>query len=140
MITAVLDTNVIISAILIKGNIPDKILQAWREEKFELVISFQILNELSRVLFYPKIKQKKWLNDQQIEELIVSLAKASSLTPGTLVLEVIKDDPDDDKFIIAAIEQKADYIVSGDLHLKKLKEYKGIKIVTPADFLKILGI
>jgi len=49
---------------------------------------------------------------------------------------VIKDDPEDNKFIEAAVDQAADLIVSGDQHLLKLREYQGIKIITPAEFLK----
>ena len=51
---------------------------------------------------------------------------------------VVKDDPDDDKIIEAAVEGKAEYIITQDNHLLKLKEFKGIKIVTPKDFLELI--
>jgi hypothetical protein len=56
-----------------------------------------------------------------------------------LDLKVVQDDPDDDKFIVAALEGDADYIVSGDPHLKKLEEYQGIRILSPAESLEIMG-
>lgn len=49
---------------------------------------------------------------------------------------MVKEDPDDDKFLAAAIEGKADYVVSGDKPLLNIKEYRGIKIISPADFMK----
>jgi len=53
-------------------------------------------------------------------------------------VNVVKQDPDDNKFIEAALEGEADYIVTQDRHLLKLKEFEGIKIVTPEEFLRIL--
>ncbi|MGH7909101.1 MAG: putative toxin-antitoxin system toxin component, PIN family, partial [Thermodesulfobacteriota bacterium] len=59
-------------------------------------------------------------------------------TPGKLKLHVIKRDPQDNEVLIAALEGKADFIVSGDSDLKELKSYKGIRIVSPAEFGKLL--
>ena len=53
--------------------------------------------------------------------------------------EVVKDDPDDNIFIDCAVSASADYIISGDQHLLKLIEFRGIKIVTPAEFVKLLN-
>lgn len=53
-------------------------------------------------------------------------------------MEVVKEDPDDDKFIAAAIEGQADYIISGDKPLLNIKEYHGVKIISPADFISKL--
>jgi rRNA-processing protein FCF1 len=58
-----------------------------------------------------------------------------SLTEGEIRVEVIKDDPEDNKFLSCALEGEADYIVTGDAHLKRLREYKGVKIITPRSFI-----
>lgn len=138
MIKAVLDTSVIVSAVLIKASTPHNILKAWTNRKFELVTSPQILAEMGRVLSYPKIKKKRWMTDKEAKRLLASLAKHSVLAGGKLNLKVIQHDPGDDKFIIAAIERKADYIVSGDSHLRNLKMYKGIRIISPAEFWELI--
>jgi predicted nucleic acid-binding protein len=55
-------------------------------------------------------------------------------------IDAIPEDPQDNKFITAAIEGEADYIVSGDHHLRDLKNYQGISIVSPSEFLQIIGL
>ncbi|MBI2934084.1 MAG: putative toxin-antitoxin system toxin component, PIN family [Chloroflexi bacterium] len=138
MTRAVLDTSVVVSAVLSRGSTPHKVIRAWEKRKFELVTSPQILDELGRVLFYPKIKENKWMTDREARRLITSMADDSILAAGKLNLKVIEDDPADDKFVIAAIEKKADYVVSGDSHLKKLKTYRGVRVVSPSEFLQII--
>ena len=59
------------------------------------------------------------------------------VTPNQKV-DVIKEDPDDNKIIECAIEGKADCIITNDNHLLKIREYAGIRILTPSEFLKIL--
>ncbi|MBI5374230.1 MAG: putative toxin-antitoxin system toxin component, PIN family [Candidatus Schekmanbacteria bacterium] len=139
MLKVVLDTNVLISATLSpKGN-PSQIIKAWREKKFRLIISYSLLEEIERVIFYPKVRKYSDWSKEEINDFLKEIKQVSVIKESTRFFsEIIKDDPDDDKFIITAIEGKANYIVSGDQHLLKLKTYQGIKIITPANFLKIL--
>lgn len=74
----------------------------------------------------------------QRRKFIQEIIELSLLVSGEGNLRIVHSDPDDDKFLHAALEVHADYIVSGDHHLLDLKEYGGIKIVTPNDFLPIL--
>ena len=139
MYLVVVDNNIIASAtISAKGNAA-KILDLWREGKIDIIISPPIITELRRVLFYEKVRNYSFMNAQEIDDLISGLEAAGIKTPARLKLEVIKVDPADDKFLVAAIEGKADYIVSGDKHLKNLGSYQGIKIVTPTQFIEILA-
>jgi hypothetical protein len=113
----------------------DRIINKIDKKEAELVISKEILNEFSKVLGYEEIQSK--IRDKNLE-MKYSLAKIGSL--ATIVepkerFTVIKDDPDDDKFLDCAVAGKADIIVSQNKHLLKLKEFKGIKIVTPGEFL-----
>jgi len=129
----ILDTNVIVSGIFWKGA-SEKVLYAWADDKFKLVISSEIIKEIIKTLMNFKIKLPF---NEILLWLSVLLWKAELVEPEERVY-VVKDDPDDNKFIEAAIEGNADYIVSQDKHLLNIKEYKGIKIILPEDFLKII--
>ena len=72
--------------------------------------------------------------EKQIQEFLHSLRRQARITPGTLDIRVIEDDPEDDTILIAAVEGKADCIISGDKHLKKLGTYQGIPILSQAEF------
>ena len=73
-----------------------------------------------------------------IQRMLAALRKHARLVPGRLDLEVIAEDPDDDQVIIAAVEGSVDYIVSGDRHLRDLGAYQGIRIISPAEFARLL--
>ena len=138
MLKAVLDTNLFISALLTtKGN-PAKILNRWKAGFFDLVISLPILKEIERVILYPKIRKRLNLMDVEMNEFLLGLAQFSIVVSGEAKADVIKEDPTDNKYLACAQEGEADYIVTGDQHLLKLQNYKGIRIVTPKVFLNIL--
>lgn len=134
---AVLDTNVIISATLIQGGNEDQILRAWERGAFELVLSPQILDKMARALFYERLRKFRWMSEEEILTLLQSLAGESLLVSGKASVRASRD-PEDDKFLAAAVEALADYVVSGDKDLLDLKAYKGARIITPAQFLTML--
>ena len=138
MLKVVIDTNVLVSAIITQRGNAAKILKAWKNKKIKVIVSPKILEEIREVIFRPKIKRLSFWTDEQRKQLLEDLINISFLVPGSLKLRVIPEDPPDDKFIIAAVEGKADYIVTGDEHLSKLGSYKGIKIVSPVEFIRIL--
>jgi hypothetical protein len=138
MLKAVIDTNVFVSATITGKGKPGQILKAWRENELEVIISPGILREIGKVIFKPKIKKISFWTDKERYELIKDLAKICILTPGSSELEKVVEHTPDHKFLVAAIEGKADYIVSGDYHLRDLRAYKGVKIVSPTEFLQIL--
>lgn len=138
MIKAVIDTNVLVSGIISPRAAPAKIIDLWQRRKFVLVTSKEILKELQRVLSYPKIAKKYYLNKEKIDEYLKGFSVFSELCSPTKKISLIEDDPGDDKFIEAAIAARADFIVSGDRHLLALGEYKGIKILTASQFLREL--
>lgn len=129
----VLDTNLFVSGIHWAGN-PEKILISWSKGDFELVSSLPIVDELTSTLM--NFKKPMTLDDIFWWRNLI-LKKSTIVYPKEKV-NVVKDDPDDDKFIEAALEGNADYIVSQDNHLLKLKGYKGIKIIEPGSFLELL--
>jgi putative PIN family toxin of toxin-antitoxin system len=136
---AVLDTDVIVSGALVPEGHPGQILQAWRDGRFLLILSEDIIEEVKEVLNRPRIRDKyRHLTPATIGRLINLLRRHSVLVPGKLNLAVVTRDPDDDKVIIAAIEGRAEYIVTGDADLIDLKRYQDIRIVRPAEFIKLL--
>ncbi|MCJ7578071.1 MAG: putative toxin-antitoxin system toxin component, PIN family [candidate division Zixibacteria bacterium] len=138
MLKAVLDTNLFISALLTaKGN-PAKILNRWKAGSFDLVISLPILKEIKRVILYPKIRKRLNWTDVEINEFLLGLAQFGFMVSGESKIDVIKDDPTDNKYLACALEGNADYIVTGDQHLLKVGEYRGTKIISPKEFLEIL--
>jgi putative PIN family toxin of toxin-antitoxin system len=132
----VLDANQFVSAVLVPRGRPAQILRAWREKRFELKISPQSLAEVRRVLLYPRLQRKHGWSEEQINDFLIGIAAAATLTPGTLSVHAVPDDPTDDKYIACALEGSAQYIVSGDEHLTGLGRYQGIEIVTPAVFIE----
>jgi putative PIN family toxin of toxin-antitoxin system len=134
----VLDTNVIISATLIRNGNENRILRAWQRSAFDLVLSPAILEEMGRALFYERISERRWMTDEEVAELLESFAAASVLAPGRAKVRASRD-PEDDKFLAAAIEARARYVVTGDRDLLALKRFRSVVIVTPAAFLTVLG-
>ena len=139
MIRAVLDTNVIVSGVLSKKGIPARILRAWLEDRFHLVTSRAILEELRRVLRYPKISRRHGWSDLQILEFVEDVTGLAILVPGELRLAVVSEHPSDDRYLECAVEGQAGYIVSGDRHLVGLAQYEGVEILSPSAFLKLLS-
>jgi len=138
MIRVVLDANVFVSAVLSPGGIPAKILTAWRDERFHLVMSPAILDEIHRVLRYPKIRRRHRWREERLRLFLEELTHLAILTPGELTINVIKEDPSDNRYLECAVEGDAEYVVSGDQHLLQLATYQRIKILTPREFLEVL--
>jgi putative PIN family toxin of toxin-antitoxin system len=128
----VIDTNVMVSAYL--GGRLETIIVAWIEGKFVLTVSNQIVNEYINVLSRPKFKIARAELD---DFAALILSKAEFVVPGESI-RVVEADPSDNKFLEAAVTGQADYIVSGDKHLRDLKEFRGIAILTPSAFLEQL--
>ena len=140
MLRAVLDANVYASALVKPEGPPGRILQLLLAGRtFEVVLSRSILVELRRCLDYPKLRKYIRLPDDQIDRWILALELIADLvTPGGDV-RAVPDDPKDDHLLSAAIEGRAAFLVTGDGHVLALRDYEGVRIVTPAEFLKILG-
>ncbi len=141
MIRAVLDTNILISALITKKTSPPlQLYKAFTAQKFLLITSPSILAEVEDVINRDKIVNYHKLTQKQRVGIMELLLKLCYVTLGSIKSDkvIIERDPKDDKFLHAAIEAHAEYIVSGDDDLLNLKEYDGIKILSPKDFLAIL--
>jgi putative PIN family toxin of toxin-antitoxin system len=141
MIKVVLDTNVLISATLSQKGKPAQILMLAREGKIELLFSTATTKELWDVLHYQRIKarlEKLKIPLSLAEEFLKGLVKASTLVLVNMEVDVIKDDPSDNVFLACAIEGQANFIISGDNHIKALEHYQEIQIMDPAEFLELM--
>ena len=138
MLKAVVDTNQFIISLISKKGPSAKLIDAWRDHKFSLIISQDIFTEIKRVFYYPRIITARHLDKQDIETFINFIEKRAIILSHTPPIQVIKDDPDDDKILACALEAQADYIVSADQHLLRLRQYQNINIITAKEFLEIL--
>ncbi|KJR43720.1 protein of unknown function DUF132 [Candidatus Magnetoovum chiemensis] len=139
MIRVVLDANIFVSAIISpKGNSSRIIFLIEQERNLKLITSLSILEEVKRVLFYPIVEKYHKNNKEEIKIKLEKITQFAEITSNqTNTIDVIKTDPDDNKYLECAVEGNANYIVSGDYHLLELESFQGIGIVTPAEFLKI---
>lgn len=131
---AVLDANVLISAVLSARGAPSRLLAAWRTGAFELVVSPLLLAEVRRALAYPKLAAR--IPAADADAYVAWLARTAEVAadpPGPP--PVRSDDPDDD-YVIALAAQERAVIVSGDVHLTSLADR--IPVRSPADFLLAL--
>ncbi|MBI3734131.1 MAG: putative toxin-antitoxin system toxin component, PIN family [Chloroflexi bacterium] len=135
---AVLDVGQYVSATIRADGHPAQVLAAWRDGQFELVRSQPILDDLRRVLAYPRIRKYHRFSDEEIALFVDALALAAQLAPAHLELRGVPDDPTDDKVLACAVEGQAEYIVSSDQHLLKMDGYEQIAIVPPRRFLERL--
>lgn len=134
MIRVVLDTNVLVSALLFSGE-PARIVTGWKSGAFVPVFSRETFDEFVKVLAYPKFE----LTDQEIDSLI-----EDEVLPFFEVVDIAESvrgvcrDPADDPFLACALAANAAYLVSGDKDLLDLGRFKGAKIITPRELLKII--
>ncbi len=125
----VFDTNIYISSIFWKGD-PYLVVNLAVEGEVEVFASSHILTEIRRVLARDFGRSK-----EEITAMIDPFSFAKIVEPK-IRIEIIKDDPTDDRILECAITSNSRYIVTQDNHLLKLKAYKGIKILRPAEFLR----
>jgi putative PIN family toxin of toxin-antitoxin system len=136
---AVLDTNVIVSAVLSGGSPPDSILRAWRRKAFQLVTSAPLLRELETVLRRPHIANRLGWSARERRAFVGDLSEGAIVVVPERRLEVVLADPSDNRVLEAAIAAEVDYIVSGGQHLLDLKTYERVQIVTPARLVAVLA-
>ena len=103
-----------------------------------LLISEDIVGEVSQVLNYPRLRKIYEPEGLCREELIESVLKIVRFVRVTKPVKAVFEHPADDKFIECALEAKADHIVSGDKHLLSVGTYREIKIVSVNEFLQVL--
>lgn len=134
----VLDTNVVLSALLWRGA-PYQLLQFVRDhERIQLFPSPELIAELGEVLLRPHIQLRLSVLGRAAYEFLTDYIDAVELVTPVVIPRVVADDADDDHVVAAAVIAEADLIVSGDRHLLSLGSHQGIRVLTPADALRLI--
>ena len=132
----VLDTNVWLSSVFWEGE-AYQLLKTIEKREIEILITKEILLEVSQVLMKEAKFQKFIINKRiVVEDLLKAIVVRSKIIVPKRKITIVKEDPADDRILECAVNGNGDYILSYDTHLLKLKEFKGIKIIKPGDFLK----
>lgn len=136
---AVIDTNLLISAVIVPKGLPNKLIRAWQKGRITLILSPRLIRELEEVSQRDKFKQYHLFNEQMAElinnikafaEIIISIPEEQ--------LPIHSRDPKDDKLLSCALSAKADYLITGDedlLILNGNSTLENLKIITAKDFL-----
>ena len=130
MIRIVLDTNVIVSALVFDG-VPRSVLERAGAGQCELFYSAAIQGEVRRVL-----AEKFGWAPAMLQEVLPVLWSMGQLVVPRTVVDAVPDDPDDNRILECALAAQASFIVSGDRHLLALHDYKSISIVSPRQFIE----
>lgn len=132
----VVDTNVFVSSFLSPTGPPRQVIDLWKKGLVTLCLCAETLNEHLLVLARLGLH-----GEPEMDELLALIRRSINIRfvaiEGTL--RAVPDDADDDPFVECAVTAGAEYIVSGDRHLKKLDSFDGIRIVSPSDFMKLFG-
>lgn len=129
-----LDTNVLISAVLF-GGVPERVVDAARRGAIRGVVSLHILGEFRDVLTRPRIGVDLDTADALAEEI----AAFCSVQPVERAVTAWSSDPDDDPVVEAALAAGAQFVVTGDAHLLCMG-IPGIRFITPAEAVRVLGL
>ena len=135
VIRVVLDTNVLISSILFKGELAG-IVDLWKSGRIVPVVSRETFDEFRTVLEYPKFTLTGGEIKSVIEEEVLPFF---DIVEKVDVVSGVCKDPDDDKFIACALSASANFIVSGDKDLCDVGTYRTIKIMRASDLLEIIA-
>ena len=139
-IRAVLDANVVASALVNPAGVPGQIVtRLFATSAFESIVSPGTLTELSRCVSYPRLRPYIHLDDTALAQWIEHFAIVSTVVDDEpLPAPVVHADPDDDLYFAVAVTGRAMYVVSGDRHLLGVGSYSTITVVPPRQFLQLL--
>jgi putative PIN family toxin of toxin-antitoxin system len=133
----VIDTNILVRALIKPNGTVGPVLQRLRGGEYTLLYAPPLLEELVDVLNRPRIRHKYGLTEADIRTVVgLLLLRGEAVTPTERITTC--RDPKDNKFLEVAVAGEADVLVSGDEDLRVLHPFRGIPIVTSAEFLQML--
>ncbi len=133
----VVDANLFVSGLIKPNSNPGKILDLIKQNQIELILSPAIIKEIKRILLYPKLQKYHRKTAQEIDAYFEDILMFAWIVEGEEIIDIIKADPSDNKYLACAYEGEADYIVSGDHHLLDIGAYEGIEILKAKSFLNV---
>lgn len=127
------DTNILISSFACVSAVTVKIIDLAEEGLCEMAVSEEIILEFQRVagVKFGWDEEK----NRAIEDVLKRLCRVVSPRER---IKAVKQDPDDNMILECAVEAGSDYIITGDRHLLCMHEYRGIKIISPAEFIRLM--
>lgn len=135
----VLDSGILVSAFLTPKGISADILHIARKELFQIYLCNEILEEVQRVLLkYQHIRDRYSYSNRQAIMFCQGLKNAVNLVTKLPSIKAVANDPNDDMIVACGVKARANFIVSRDEDLLVINKYKGIKIVSPEEFMEIL--
>jgi putative PIN family toxin of toxin-antitoxin system len=136
----VLDANVVASGLLSGKGPPGRILAYWQADRFDVVVSEPVLQEIDHILRHPRIQQQYHLPETDIGRFMVMLRRHAIVAKPVEALRVIERDDGDNRYLECARAGDASIIVSRDRHLLELGKYEDIQVLYPAGFVALLGM
>lgn len=134
----VIDTNILVSALISDTHAPYQLIQAWLDRRYDLVTSKEQMEELARVTRYPSVR--KYIHASEAGWLINLLGSRAEFVRKLPVVEV-SSDPDDNFLFAIAQAGKADYLVSGDKrHVLDIPTWGRTRTITARQLVKLLGL
>ena len=130
----VLDTNVLLSGLMLPDSTPGRIVIAWRKRNFNLVVSGPMLEEITRVLAYPKIRKRLRWDDEHISRYITLLQFEAEVASIAGIDAAVPADPNDNHLLATLIASKADWLITGDSDFDEL--YGQYPIIAPNEFVR----
>ncbi|MDQ3695807.1 MAG: putative toxin-antitoxin system toxin component, PIN family [Chloroflexota bacterium] len=131
-----LDTNVLVSGVAgfaAAEGVPGRLLHLWRDRRFELIVSAEILAEVQRTLAKPYYRQRLTLEEREDFRLLLQTAATNTLLTARVFS--VATHSEDDLVLDAAVSGQADYLVTGDKQVQRLEAIQGVRIVSPRYFL-----
>jgi putative PIN family toxin of toxin-antitoxin system len=136
-VRVVIDPNVLVSAAISSAGQPRAIVNAWTEERFELLVSPAVIEELRDVLHRPRLR--RWISLELADAFVDGLAQDATTIADPPALPGVSRDPDDDYLIALARATQADYLISGDRDLLDLQD-PDPPVLSPRQFAELLDL
>jgi putative PIN family toxin of toxin-antitoxin system len=140
VIRAVLDTNTLVSAILVPGGLPVRILFAAYANVFLCFSSDVIISEVMSALGRERIRRKYHLDPAIMSRVEAFLSSDPVRVPLTVSVRGVATHPEDDLILATALSAQADYLVTGDRQLQALRTFQSVQIVSPREFVTLLDL
>jgi putative PIN family toxin of toxin-antitoxin system len=130
----VIDTNILISALLTGSSLPAHLIALWREGRFDLLTSADQLDELMRVTRYPRLRERL---APQLAGRLTNELRDIAVVVKNLPVVTVSPDPHDNYLLATAAAGSADFLVTDKRDLLALALYEGTKIITVREFLTL---
>jgi uncharacterized protein len=139
-VKAVVDSSVLISAFLIAGSLPGRLVRAGLEGRFRLLLSTSILHETTRSLRDKPGLRRFGYSEPEVEQFVRDLTAAAEVVEAVPAIPPTCRDPADDHVLAAALVSGADYLVTGDKDILTLGSFEGIRIIKVRQLVDELGL